>query len=77
MLKFQLGYALTSNLAQGATMSQEDWAKKYGAMDARLQLKYEQLPDGEQIGKRRPAKDQPANDKTRTGGSLRQSTGSH
>lgn len=32
-------------------MSQEDWAKKYAAMDKRLMLKYEQLPQGEQIGK--------------------------
>jgi len=33
-------------------MSQEDWAKKYAAMDQRLTLKYEQLPKGEQIGKK-------------------------
>ena len=33
-------------------MSQEDWAKKYAAMDQRLLLKYEHLPDGEQIGKK-------------------------
>ena len=33
-------------------MSQEDWAKKYAAMDRRLMLKYEQLPEGEQIGKK-------------------------
>ena len=33
-------------------MSQEDWAKKYSAMDKRLMLKYEQLPKGEQIGKK-------------------------
>jgi len=32
-------------------MSQEDWAKKYAAMDKRLMLKYQQLPKGEQIGK--------------------------
>ena len=38
-------------------MSQEDWAKKYAAMDKRLMLKYEQLPKGEQIGK----KSEPAN----------------
>jgi len=31
-------------------MSQEDWAKKYAAMDKRLLLKYEHLPNGEQIG---------------------------
>ena len=33
-------------------MSQEDWAKKYAAMDQRLMLKYEYLPNGEQIGKK-------------------------
>jgi hypothetical protein len=33
-------------------MSQTDWAKLYAAMDARITLKYEQLPKGEQIGKR-------------------------
>jgi len=33
-------------------MSQIDWAKKYGAMDKRITLKYEQLPKGEQVGKR-------------------------
>jgi hypothetical protein len=33
-------------------MSQEDWAKKYAAMDKRLLLKYEHLPKGEQIGKK-------------------------
>ena len=33
-------------------MSQEDWAKKYTAMDQRLMLKYEQLSKGEQIGKK-------------------------
>jgi hypothetical protein len=36
-------------------MSQEDWAKKYAAMDQRLLLKYEQLPKGEQVGKKVPA----------------------
>lgn len=36
-------------------MSQTDWAKKYAAMDKRIVLKYEQLPRGEQIGKRPPA----------------------
>jgi hypothetical protein len=36
-------------------MSQVDWAKKYGAMDKRVQLKYQHLPRGEQIGKRPPA----------------------
>ena len=35
-------------------MKPQDWAKKYAAMDKRLHLKYEQLPQGEQIGKRRP-----------------------
>jgi hypothetical protein len=33
-------------------MSQTDWAKIYAAMDKRMELKYEQLPKGEQIGKR-------------------------
>ena len=33
-------------------MRQEDWAKKYAAMDKRLMLKYEHLPNGEQIGKK-------------------------
>lgn len=32
-------------------MSQIDWAKTYAAMDDRINLKYEQLPSGEQIGK--------------------------
>jgi hypothetical protein len=35
-------------------MSGADWAKKYAAMDQRLSLKYEQLPRGEQIGKKAP-----------------------
>lgn len=34
-------------------MKQTDWAKIYAAMDKRLRLKYEQLPTGEQIGKRK------------------------
>ena len=33
-------------------MNQIDWAKKYAAMDRRVTLKYQQLPKGEQIGKR-------------------------
>jgi hypothetical protein len=33
-------------------MSQVDWAKKYAVMDKRLMLKYEQLPKGEQIGRK-------------------------
>ena len=33
-------------------MKQTDLAKIYAAMDKRLDLKYEQLPNGEQIGKR-------------------------
>ena len=33
-------------------MKDVDWAKIYAAMDKRLDLKYEQLPRGEQIGKR-------------------------
>jgi hypothetical protein len=33
-------------------MSQENWVKKYAAMDKRIIVKYEQLPKGEQIGKK-------------------------
>ena len=33
-------------------MNQTDWAKIYAAMDKRLELKYDQLPKGEQIGNR-------------------------
>jgi hypothetical protein len=33
-------------------MSQTDWAKIYAVMDKRVILKYAQLPNGEQIGKR-------------------------
>lgn len=33
-------------------MSQTDWAKIYAAMDKRIVVKYEQLPKGEQVGKR-------------------------
>jgi hypothetical protein len=33
-------------------MSQTDWAKLYAAMDKRVELKYAQLPKGEQIGAR-------------------------
>jgi hypothetical protein len=33
-------------------MNGTDWAKLYAKMDARLRLKYEQLPNGEQVGKR-------------------------
>ena len=35
-------------------MSQTDWAKIYAAMDKRIVVKYQQLPKGEQIGKRPP-----------------------
>ena len=41
-------------------MEQMDWAKLYAAMDQRLDLKYEQLPKGEQIGKRLQAATAPA-----------------
>jgi hypothetical protein len=34
------------------SMQPEDWAKKYAAMDKRIELKYQQLAKGEQIGKR-------------------------
>ncbi len=37
-------------------MSDEDWARKYAAMDSRVTQKYEHLPKGEQIGKHPEAK---------------------
>lgn len=33
-------------------MSRTDWAKLYAAMDKRVELKYAQLPKGEQVGAR-------------------------
>jgi hypothetical protein len=39
-------------------MSDEDWVRKYAAMDRRVTQKYEHLPKGEQIGKRPEAKPQ-------------------
>jgi hypothetical protein len=33
-------------------VSQTDWAKIYAAMDKRIEVKHEQLPKGEQVGKR-------------------------
>jgi len=33
-------------------MKPTDWVKKYAAMDKRVELKYQHLPKGEQIGKR-------------------------
>jgi len=33
-------------------MKPTDWVKKYAAMDKRVDLKYQFLPEGEQIGKR-------------------------
>ncbi|HEX9272171.1 MAG TPA: hypothetical protein VGA01_08155 [Candidatus Binatia bacterium] len=41
-------------------MSQTDWAKIYAKMDERIVVKYEQLPKGEQIGKRPQAGNQQA-----------------
>lgn len=41
-------------------MSQPDWAKIYAQMDKRIVVKYEQLPQGEQIGKRPQAETQQA-----------------
>lgn len=41
-----------TKLMEDCSMSQIDWAKKYAAMDRRVTLKYQQLPKGEQIGKR-------------------------
>jgi hypothetical protein len=32
-------------------MSNTDWAKIYAEMDKRIQLKYDQMPKGEQVGK--------------------------
>jgi hypothetical protein len=36
-------------------MSETDWAKIYAEMDKRIVVKYEQLPNGEQVGKRPPS----------------------
>lgn len=33
-------------------MKEPDWAKIYAVMDRRIALKYAQLPEGEQLGKR-------------------------
>jgi len=44
-------------------MSQEDWAKKYAAMDSKITQKYDQLPSGEQVGKR-PESIKPASTKS-------------
>jgi hypothetical protein len=33
-------------------MKTDDWVKKYAAMDKPVDLKYQFLPKGEQIGKR-------------------------
>jgi hypothetical protein len=41
-------------------MSQTDWAKMYAKMDKRIVVKYEHLPNGEQIGKRPQAGNQQA-----------------
>jgi hypothetical protein len=38
-------------ISGGDLMSEIDWAKTYAKMDKRIILKYEQLPQGEQIGK--------------------------
>jgi hypothetical protein len=35
-------------------MRPTDWAKTYATMDKRIELKYQQLPKGEQTGKRPP-----------------------
>lgn len=39
-------------LSRREIMSEIDWAKLYAKMDERLALKYQQLPKGEQVGKR-------------------------
>jgi hypothetical protein len=44
-------------------MKSEDWAKNYAAMDKRIELKYQQLAKGEQIGKR-PEAPKPATKKS-------------
>ena len=36
-------------------MSETDWAKVYAEMDKQIVVKYEQLPNGEQVGKRPPS----------------------
>jgi hypothetical protein len=41
-------------------MNQTDWAKIYAAMDKRIVVKYEQLPKGEQVGKRPQVENQQA-----------------
>jgi hypothetical protein len=41
-------------------MKEIDWAKAYAEMDKRIVLKYEQLPKGEQIGKRPATQNPPA-----------------
>jgi hypothetical protein len=46
-------------------MGQTDWAKLYAAMDKRIDLKYQQLPEGEQVGKR-PEKEEKASESSRS-----------
>jgi hypothetical protein len=41
-------------------MRETDWAKIYAEMDKRILVKYEQLPNGEQIGKGSQAANQQA-----------------
>ena len=41
-------------------MSDTDWAKLYATMDKRISDKYEQLPSGEQVGKRPQEEVRPA-----------------
>lgn len=41
-------------------MKAMDWAKIYAAMDKRIEVKYEQLPTGEQIGKKAYSGSSPA-----------------
>ena len=41
-------------------MSQNDWTKIYAEMDKRIVVKYAQLPNGEQVGKRPQAQNQQA-----------------
>jgi hypothetical protein len=50
---FSSGFSISnSNYFGRFSMKPTDWVKKYAAMDKRVELKYQHLPNGEQIGKR-------------------------
>jgi hypothetical protein len=53
-------------------MSQTDWAKTYAKMDKRIILKYEQLPNGEQLGKAPPSGSQQAKTSSTSAGTFSQ-----